>query len=167
MPSPLSLELHHHEYLREQLVKQFPEETEETLADTLEGETNLHEMLARVLRSAMDDRAIADGLGRRICDMETRKQRIVDRANKKRALVLEIMERAGIKKLADPEFTATLRAAPAPVIITDEVLIPFEFWRQGDPVLKRKELRQALAAKRIVPGAVLGNAPMTISVRTK
>lgn len=48
--SPLLAELSLHEYVRAQLAAQFPEADEETLADTLEGLTDLREMLARVIR---------------------------------------------------------------------------------------------------------------------
>jgi hypothetical protein len=44
-------ELSHHEYLRCQLRREFPEADEETLNDTLEGMTNLPEMLGAVSRS--------------------------------------------------------------------------------------------------------------------
>jgi hypothetical protein len=39
------------------------------------------------------------------------------------------MERADIKKLSEPDFTASLRPTPAPLIILDEALIPADFWK--------------------------------------
>lgn len=62
MTSPLMAELTLHEYVGAQLVAQFPDADEETLADTLEGLTDLREMLARVIRSFLDDRTISEGL---------------------------------------------------------------------------------------------------------
>ena len=41
-------ELSHYAYLRERLVAEFPDTDEETLLDTLEGLTDLHEMIAAV-----------------------------------------------------------------------------------------------------------------------
>lgn len=167
MPDPLHHEMNIHLYLRDQLLKQFPEETEETLADTLEGMTDLREKLARVVQSYLDDTAMVAALNQRMDDMKVRRDRIRNRYEKKRVLVTEVMERAGIKRLADPEFTASLRAAPAPVIIQWEEAIPRDYWKNPPSVLDRARLRKALEAKIDIPGAVLGNPPMTLNVRTK
>ena len=45
MSDPLMRELNHHEYFRSQLAEHFPDTDDEVLADTLEGLTNLNEML--------------------------------------------------------------------------------------------------------------------------
>ena len=62
MPHPLMHELSHHEYLRQRLEREFPDADEETLADTLEGLTNLNEMLGAVVRSHLDDMAMVEAL---------------------------------------------------------------------------------------------------------
>jgi len=51
--------------------------------------------------------------------------------------------------------------------VVDEDLVPEAFWKPQPPKLDRQGLIAALAAGRDVPGAILGNAPMTIAVRTK
>ena len=51
--------------------------------------------------------------------------------------------------------------------MTDEEVIPAGYWKTQAPKLDRQGLLAALSAGRDVPGALLGNAPMTISVRTK
>ncbi len=51
-------ELCHHRYLRERLEEEFPDADEETLHDTLEGMTNLTEMLAEVVRSCLEDQSL-------------------------------------------------------------------------------------------------------------
>ena len=43
-----------------------PDLDEETLADTLEGMTTLHELLAGLIRSALTEEALAEGLKARI-----------------------------------------------------------------------------------------------------
>ncbi len=43
-------ELSHHQYLRSRLEEEFPDADEETLVDTLEGLSNLPDMLAEVCR---------------------------------------------------------------------------------------------------------------------
>ncbi len=160
-------ELTHHKYLRERLEDEFPDADEETLQDTLEGMTNLTDMLAEVLRSLLDDQDLGAALKARIGDMQARAGRIEDRARKKRELVTSVMERADLKKLMVPDFTVSLRPTRPPLAVIDEEALPEEFWKPQPPKLDRQGLISALAAGRDIPGAILGNPPMTISVRTK
>jgi hypothetical protein len=160
-------ELSHHQYLHERLEAEFPEADEDTLRDTLEGMTNLTEMLAEVLRSALEDQAFGAALRARIGDMQARLSRLEERARKKRELVTSVMERADLKKLTEPDFTVSLRPARAPLVVTDEEVIPEAFWKPQPAKLDRQGLIAALAAGTGVPGALLGNPAMTISVRTK
>ncbi len=76
MTQPLLRVLTHHNYLRERLEAEFPEADEDTLRDTLEGMTNLTEMLAEVLRSALEDQSFGAALRARIGDMQTRLSRL-------------------------------------------------------------------------------------------
>ncbi len=110
----LQRELTHHQYLREQLEADFPDADEECLRDTLEGLTNLTDMLAEVLRSALEDQAFASALRGRVGDMQERCGRFEERARKKRELVCTVMEEAELKKLTEPDFTVSLRPARAP-----------------------------------------------------
>lgn len=163
----LSHEAVHYAYLRERLEAEFPEADEDTLRDTLEGMTNLTEMIAEVLRSQLDDQAMVAALKSRIGDMQTRTGRIEERARKKRELVVSVMERADLKKLAEPDFTVSLRPSRAPLVVTEEEAIPEWYWKPQPAKLDRLGLIAALSSGSDVPGALLGNPPMTISVRTK
>ncbi len=160
-------ELTHHHYLRERLAADFPDADEECLRDTLEGLTNLTDMLAEVLRSALEDQAFVAALRSRIGDMQARLARIEERGRKKRDLVCSVMERADVRKLTEPDLTVSLRPSRAPLVVTDEAAIPGDYWKAQPAKLDRQGLLAALSAGRDVPGALLGNAPMTISVRTK
>ena len=78
---------------RNQLLAEFPDLDDETLHDTLEGITDLKQMLAEVVRSALDDEALAGGLSTRLSDMKARLDRLEERAKRKRQLVLRAMVR--------------------------------------------------------------------------
>jgi hypothetical protein len=156
-----------YQYLRERLQAEFPEADEDTLRDTLEGLSSLPEALAAVLRSYLDDLTLAAALGMRIDDMQERLSRIELRADKKRELVSSVMERADIKKLAEPDFTASLRASPPAVVVTDEGQIPQAYWKPQPPKLDRQGIAAALKSGATVPGALLSNPEMVLSVRTK
>ncbi len=163
----LSHELSHHQYFRDKLQEEFPDADEETLRDTLEGMTNLTDMLGAVLRSQLDDLALTAALRARIVDMQERLARIDGRAAKKRELVISIMERANIRKITEADFTVSLRPKPPPLVLVDEKEIPEDFWKPQPAKLDRQGLIAALKTGRHVPGATLGNSALTISVRTK
>ena len=167
MEPKLAAEVSHHEYLMAQLREQFPEVDEETLADTVEGETNLNEMLAAIIRSQLDDLSMVTAIKARVVDMNERVERITGRAEKKRNLVQQIMERADIKKLTEPDMTVSLRVSPPRVTITDETMIPQIYWEPQPLKLNKKRLKDAIKDGANVPGALIGNTSLTLSVRTR
>jgi hypothetical protein len=167
MTTAIFHDLAQYEYLRERLRVEFPEADEDTLRDTLEGLSSLPEALASVLRSYLDDLTLAAVLGMRIDDMQERLARIELRADKKRELVTSVMERADIKKLAEADFTASLRPSPPAVVVTEEGQIPQAYWKPQPPKLDRQGISAALKSGTRVPGALLSNPEMVLSVRTK
>jgi len=157
-----------HAYLREHLLAEYRETIdEETLRDTLEGISSLPEALAAVVRSYLDDLMAAAALGMRIEDMQARLSRIEARVEKKRATITAVMEKGDIKKLEQPDFTASLRAVPPGLVVADESLIPGDYWKPQLPKLDKRGLLAALNAGMSIPGAQLGNGGITLSVRTK
>lgn len=160
-------ELRHHQDLRKLLGEMFPDADDETLRDTLEGESNLPEMLAEILRSVLEDEAFVAALKGRIGDMQERAGRLFERARKKRDVVAHVMAEAEMKKLVEPDLTVSLRPSRPPLVVVDQDIIPEDYWKPQDPKLDRQGLIAALSSGRQVPGASLGNAAMTISVRTK
>lgn len=160
-------ELGQHEYLRGQLAEKFPDVDEETLRDTLEGMTDLTDMLAELIRSSLDDKALVTALKQREADMQERRKRFETRAEKKRDLVWTVMERANIKKINAPDLTASLRAGKPKVMVAVESEVPGMYWLPQDPKLDRNGLYRDLVSGTEIPGATLANAPPTLTVRTK
>jgi hypothetical protein len=159
--------LNEHEYLRQRLKSEFADAADDTPRDTLEGLSSLPDMLAYVLRSYLDDLTLAAALGMRISDMEERIARIEQRAERKRALATSVMESANLKKLVEPDFTVSLCAIPASLVVIDEQIIPPAFWQPQLPKLDRQALTAALRCGQSVPGAILGNGQSTISMGTR
>src|SRR6476620_4394359 len=79
--------------LRQKIMDQYIELDDETIRDTLEGITDLQEMIAAVIRSALVDEALHAGLRFRVDDMKERLSRLELRASKKRELALEARPR--------------------------------------------------------------------------
>lgn len=167
MPTPLLQELTVHEYLRSKVLEQYPDTDEETLADTLEGLTDLHDKLAAVVRSLQEDVAFSKALRGRMSEMGERLKRFELRAGSKRELVSVVMERAEIKKIVEPEFTVSLRQSPRPLVVSDEGDIPEEYWNPQPPKLDRRRLTDDLKLGATVPGACLGNGGQSLAVRIR
>ena len=167
MSQPIMFELRLHEYLRERVSTDFPDIDEETLADTLEGLTSLHEKLSAIIRSQQDDRVFLDAMKLRITEMHDRIKRYEMQIEKKRDLITTVMERADIKSVKEPDFTASLRATPRKLLVTNEDVLPECYWRQRAPTIDRHQLLSDLQANYDILGATLGNGGVTVSVRVK
>ncbi len=167
MNQPIMRELAHHEYFQAQLVERFPEADDETLRDTLEGLTDLREMVVAVARSQQEDRVMAQALRARIEEMQERLRRFDHAVDQKRDLLATVMERAEIGKIAECDLTISLRQSPPPLVVTDEDAIGEAYWRPQPPKLDRRKLLDDLKSGADVAGACLGNGGQTISVRVK
>lgn len=167
MKSPIYAELSIHEYLHRKLAVQFPDADEQTLSDTVEGLTDLTDKLTTVTSSLLDDRSLAASIRHRITDMQERCKRIESSAEKKKALITDVMEQANLKKITAPEFTLSLRRSAAKLVILHEDDLPDHYWKAQAPKLDRQSILADLKSGQTLPGAKLDNATPTISIRTK
>ena len=81
-------------------------------------------MIEAVIRSALVDEALQTGLRTRLEQMRQRLARLEERGAKKRQLALDAMCEVGLKKLEQPDFTASARAGMPPLVIVAEPDIP-------------------------------------------
>ena len=153
--------------LRRRLVEAVPDLDEPTLLGTLEGATNLGEALGGILRSVLDDEDLAEALTARLGAMKLRLARLEATAQKKRQVAVAAMEEAGLEKIREPDFTASLRTVPGGLIVTDGQLIPEWFWIPQPAKLDRRGVLDAIKAGTVISGAELENSRVTISIRTK
>jgi len=167
MSSTLGTEIYRYGFIRDRLLEVWPKLDTETLTDTLEGITDLHEMIAAIIRSSLVDEALQAGLRTRIEDMRQRLNRLDERGTKKRQLALEVMCEVGLKKLEQPDFTASTRAGTPSLIILSEGLVPDTYWVPQPPKLDRHGLLADLKRGAEIPGTQLGNPRPTLAVRTK
>ena len=152
---------------RQRLLDEYPNLDDETIRDTLEGITNVHELISELIRSALVDEALQAGLRTRIEDMRQRLTRLAGRGFKKRQLALEAMNEVGLKKLEQADFTASARLGAPPLVVTSDQAIPEAYWIPQPSRLDRQRLTSDLRRGDEVPGACLGNAAPILTVRTK
>jgi hypothetical protein len=153
--------------IRDRLRAQDPQIDEQTLADTVEGLTDLHEILGVIIRAALTDQALANGLEGRIGDMQARRDRLQDRATKRRQIAKDVMVELDLKKLSAPDFTASIRPGIPALMVIDEAVVPSIYWEPREPRLNRQELANDLKQGAEIAGVTLSNPEPVLSVRTK
>lgn len=138
---------------------------EDLMIDMIEGETSLFELLDQIMEDDAEDDARIAAIAARQSDLSERRARLQKRQKVRRSIVQAALDTAGIRKLERAEYTASLRAVPPGVEITDMDALPDNFVR-----IKREADKAALktALKNgPVAGARLANGGETVSIRRK
>jgi len=139
---------------------------EQGLANALEGETELHEILAAVVARMCDADAFAVGINALINDLKARRDRFNDRYEAMRTLAFKLMDAAGVRKVELAAATLSIRAGQPKVIITDEAALPPNCVRikhEPDKIMIRELIDQGVP----VAGAEISNNEPVLSVRIK
>lgn len=157
----------HYRAIRDRVRTTEPDIDEQTLADTVEGLTDLHEIVQAIIRSALAEEALAKGLKCRISEMQDRLNRFEDRASKRRQIAKDVMVDLGLKKLTAPDFTVSLREGTPALLVIDEDAVPKTYWEPGEPRLRRQILAKDLKDGENVPGASLSDPQPFLVVRTR
>lgn len=155
-----------HIEIKRRLIDLYPDLDEHTLADTLEGATDLNEVLVVVARSILDDEAMTKALKERIENMRSRYARLEERVSSKRQMVLDVMQACSVPKILQPDFTASLRKAPPSVEIEDEAVLPKVFLVEQAPRPDKRAILAAMAGGEDVPGAKLAVSRVTLALRS-
>jgi hypothetical protein len=153
--------------IRDRIQAEDPSVDPQTLDDTVEGLTDLHEILAAIVRAALTDQALATGLEGRIGEMQARRDRLQERAAKRRQIAKDVMVELDLKKLAAPDFTASIRPGTPALMVIDEAAVPSIYWEPREPRLNRQGLANDLKQGAEIAGVALSNPEPVLSVRTK
>jgi len=153
--------------IRERIIALEADIDDVTLADTLEGLTDLNEIVAAVVRSALVDEALAEGLKGHIQLLEERLRRLVERAEAQRRIARDAMAEVDLKRVAAPDFTVSLRPGSPALVAVDEAVIPAPYWQPREPRLDRAGLLNDLKHGAAVGGVALSNPEPVLSVRVR
>ena len=123
--------------IRDRIRAEDPHIDEQTLADTVEGLTDVHEILAAIVRAALAGEALANGLKGRIAEMQDRLERLQDRASKRRHIAKDVMTELDIKKITAPDFSVSIRPGMPALLVLDESAVPSLYWQPSAPRLNR------------------------------
>ena len=152
------------ELMREH-IKSLAGEDADAIRDGIEGETNLHEMIATMIKADGEDAALVEAIKTYQAQVANRRSRVETRIETRRALLATAMELAELSKLETPAGTISRKPVPPKAIVTDEHAIPSAFWDPQPPKLNKVALTAALRDKQEIPGAVLSNPQTTIAIR--
>ncbi len=140
------------------------EADEELRADMLEGETNFHAVLTRLVNGERDADSLAKAVAGRISDLQARKSRADRRKEAMRSLMFKLLKAAGVPRVPLAEATISIGKKAASVEIIDEGLLPKAFVRVSTSPDKTA-IKEALQAGKKVRGAKMGEAGEQLSVR--
>jgi hypothetical protein len=163
----LRLEAAHYRLICDQLKSEYGTLDDETLRDTMEGLSDLPQMIETLIRSALDDEALIVGLKTRLDAMNERTARIKERHEKKRALSAWAMGSAGISKMELPDFGVSLCAGVQRLAISDPSKIPDKYFVPQPPKADRMAISNALKAGELIEGAAFEFGNPFVAVRSK
>lgn len=167
MPLNLQNEAHAFAILREQLLRQYPDlsEDDRALYDTVSGETDLEEAIIETIRSCDEDATFVTAIGERIKQLQARASRLEMRIEAKRRAVLAAMTEAAVKKLQAPEFTISVANGRPKLLIADETQLPTRFLVPQPAKPDRAAIKKELEEGGYVSGANLSNAEPVLTIR--
>lgn len=170
MNAPLKLDVDRIRIAIDALLVQYPElaDDEDLRADTIDGATDLDELLTRLIGVVQDARVHAAGIKDLIGDYHARVDRLSRRAEAARCLILKLLLAADLPKRELPAGTVSTRSVPPTLVIDDEAAIPAVYQREKTvTVLDKNAVKEALARGVDVPGARLTNGDVGLTIRIR
>lgn len=139
--------------------------TSTVVEDMVGGETDLFEIVDRIITESLEIDALAEGLKSYKAAIDARKSRYEAKSEKLRASVASVLSELGIKgPIRRPSFTLSVGVSPQSVQITDEDSLPFMFKKvKSEP--DKKAIKAALETGQAVDGAHLSNGGPRLIVR--
>ena len=163
----LCSEAAHYRMLQDQIKQDYAGLDDETLADTLEGLSDLPQIIEEIVRSGLDDEALIAGLKLRCDAMAARLSRLKERHQKKRQLAAWAMGAAGLPKLKACDFSVSLSEGALRLEVSDESFVPAIYFVPQPAKLDRAGITAALRRGEMVEGAQLVQGQPYISVSTR
>lgn len=134
------------------------------LEDSLEGSTDLHEVVTKLVRVERDAASFSTAIKAQEEALADRRARYVKQQQIYRTMIHALLDAAGQTKLRIPEATISISQGRAGCIITDETALPDQFVKI-ERIPKKSEITAALLAGERVQGAEMKNSQPHLSIR--
>lgn len=149
-----------------QNLRDIGEDDDQLFADMVEGETELTDIVERAMDRVSEIDAMLVALKTRRDDLAERADRLSDQAAKLKTAVQAALETAGLQRMELPACTLSLRRVPPKVEVVDITELPSEYLIPQPPKVDRRALLAKLK-ETTVPGALLSNPHLTLSIRSR
>lgn len=164
----LERELALYSSLKEELKNEYGlEDGDQALVDTLDGSTDLKELLGKMAERAQTLERHAARLRKDAADIEVRARNKETQAERLRVRLLGVMDDAGIATVETPYATTSTKWNPSTLIIPDNLdlsLLPPECVKV-ERKLRKKVLVEFVKSGLEVPGVVWGNRSRSLQIR--
>ena len=138
-----------------QIISELPDnEDHALLLGSLDGETDIFEVLDRVVESSIADNKLAEAA-------RERAKRVEERARKSREIALRIIEALQVSPLERPIYTASI-TYPRKPLVTNADELPDTYIRHAPDMVA---IGKALRAGETIPGAELRNPEPQLTIR--
>lgn len=141
---------------------------EQLKLSTLEGETELNEIVSLLLSLNEDDEGMIEQIKAQIDGRRERVERFKHRIETRKSTIVSLMDTAMLTKLPLPEATVSVRTLGPRLKVTDADALPDAF---TIPVTTRKPDMEAIEAAvekgAVIPGVVMTNGGTSLTVRRK
>lgn len=157
--------------IKQMLLSAYPEliEDEQTLYDTLDGESDLHQLIQTMVESVEDDENLVAAISERVAQLASRGKRLEARVEKKKQAILSVMMEAGIHRMTLPSATISQAVNPPAVVVVEAQLIPKDYWveqKPPEPKLDKRGILRDLKEGLEVPGVTLSNQTTRLNWRS-
>lgn len=139
---------------------------EELKLSTLEGETELNELVSQLLSESENDEGMIAAIKEQISVRRERLERLERRIDARKNAIISMMDYARLTKLPLPEATVSLRTLGPRAQVIDKEAVPRDFQKATwSPDMEA--IKQAIEDGLHVPGVVLSNGGASLTVRRK
>lgn len=107
------------------------DDDERALAHAIEGETDAHELISRLLAHIEAEEGVEAALKTQIENRQERKKRAADRIERIRLIIAAIVKCTGLPSIKLPEATVTLGETKAALKVTAPEAVPHKYARES------------------------------------
>jgi hypothetical protein len=150
------------------LLADFPDlaDDEQLRADMIEGATSFNDVIRRLVIEAKTAAGKAEGVKITVKELSERKARLEHQEERIRALILSLMQMAGLRKLPLPEATLSVTDKKPQPLKPDSVDgLPDEFIRVTRDV-NMAAIHAAYKEGRIIDGIAMSNGGVVLQIRS-
>lgn len=136
----------------------------DTIRDTIEGEVEIEAVAGALIKAYGETKAQAAGLAAYAKEIAEKQREFEDRAQHYRDLIFEALTAAEQQQVRTLFGTASISAGRDRTVVHDESILPAWMFR-SEPDLA--QVKAALTAGEVVPGAAIEKGPPSLTIRVK